>query len=98
MAARSNQRRQTVKGHLPERGSGSTHHPYRAGFAPLMFMDAPMLGFAAYELVQVDTGVTLYKTFATFLEIQVANANLRKHGLTSRFYPAGSFHMPPLHS
>jgi hypothetical protein len=65
---------------------------------PLIYMDAPMLGFAAYELVQVDTGVTLYRTFATFIEIQKANANLRKRGLASRYYPAGSYNMPSLHS
>ena len=53
--------------------------------------------FAAYELVQVDTGVILYQTYATFLEIKTANENLRTKSLTSRFFPAGTFSAPSIH-
>lgn len=60
-------------------------------------MDKPMSGFAAYELIQVHTGQALYRTCATPSEIQQANANLRKRSIPSRFYPAGTFHMPSLH-
>lgn len=61
-------------------------------------MDVPMLGFAAYELIQIDTGIPLYTTCATLLEIQRANANLRRRGVPSRFYPAGTFSTPSLHA
>lgn len=61
-------------------------------------MDFAMAGFAAYQLVQVDTGVALYRTIATEAEIHTANHNLRHRGVASRFVPDGTFHMPSLHS
>lgn len=61
-------------------------------------MDIAMAGFAAYQLVNVETGSTLYQTVATEAEILQANANLRLRGLTSRYVPAGTFHMPQLHA
>jgi hypothetical protein len=60
-------------------------------------MDTSMAGFAAYELMQVTTGIALYTTFATANEILRANANLKQRGIESRFVPAGSFVMPSLH-
>lgn len=60
-------------------------------------MDISMAGFAAYQLMQVETGIPLYTTCATEQEILRANANLRDRGLTARFVPAGTFHMPSLH-
>lgn len=54
--------------------------------------------FAAYDLLNVDTGMTLYRTYATPSEIIAANDNLRSRGLPSRFYPAGTFHAPSLHT
>ena len=60
-------------------------------------MDISMAGLAAYEFVQVDTGIPLYTTFATATEILKANDNLRSRGFTSRFFPAGSFSSPSLH-
>lgn len=56
-----------------------------------------MPSFAVYELVQVDTGVPLYQTHAQAHEIQTANDNLRRSGLSSRFFPAGTFQAPCLH-
>ena len=53
--------------------------------------------FAAYELVQIDTGIPLYTTTATPSEIIEANANLKARHCTSRYYPAGSFYTPSLH-
>lgn len=61
-------------------------------------MDMAMAGFAAYQLVNVETGSTLYQTVATEAEILQANANLRLRGLTSRYVPAGTYHMPQLHA
>jgi hypothetical protein len=63
----------------------------------LFDMDNPMPGFAAYQLIQVDTGVALYRTCATADEILHANDNLRRSGFAYRFYPAGTFTMPTLH-
>ncbi len=60
-------------------------------------MDTSMAGFAAYELMQIDTGIALYTTFATATEILKANANLRQRGIPSRFIPAGAYTMPSLH-
>lgn len=60
-------------------------------------MDISMAGLAAYELMQVETGVSLYTTCATEQEILKANTNLRNRGLSIRFVPAGTFHMPSLH-
>ena len=56
-----------------------------------------MSSFAAFELVQIDTGVSLYSTHATETEILHANACLKARGITSRFVPAGSFQVPSLH-
>ena len=53
---------------------------------------------AAYELVRVDTGMTLYYTFATCAEIIQANRNLKDRNVNSRYYPRGTFSMPSLHS
>jgi hypothetical protein len=61
-------------------------------------MDTPMPGFAAYQLIHVDTGVALYRTCATADEILHANDNLRRSGITYRFFPAGTFSMPTLHT
>ena len=60
-------------------------------------MDISMAGFAAYELMQVETGIPLYTTCATEQEILRANNNLRERGFSFRFIPAGTFHMPSLH-
>jgi hypothetical protein len=54
--------------------------------------------FAAYDLLNVATGMILYSTCATPAEIRAANDNLRSRGLPSRFYPAGTFHAPSLHT
>ena len=61
-------------------------------------MDLAMAGLAAYQLVQVDTGIPLYRTIATEAEILTANHNLRHRGVPSRFVPDGTFHCPSLHS
>lgn len=61
-------------------------------------MDISMAGFAAYQLIQIDTGMALYRTIATRDEILEANHNLRARGIASRFVPAGSFYCPNLHS
>lgn len=61
-------------------------------------MDASMAGFAAYELMHVETGTSLYRTCATEQEILNANANLRNRGNPNRFVPAGSFTAPSLHT
>jgi hypothetical protein len=53
--------------------------------------------FALYDLYNTETGVSLYRTYATQTEILAANANLRDRGLISRFYPAGTYHAPSLH-
>jgi hypothetical protein len=55
------------------------------------------VGFAVYELTQVDTGIPLYTTYATPAEIHQANANLRNRGIAARFFPAGTFSAPSLH-
>jgi len=65
---------------------------------PLLLMDYAMAGFAAYEFMQIDTGIALYSTFATQAEILKANANLRNNGSTNRFVPAGTFSAPSLHA
>jgi len=44
-----------------------------------------VLDFAFYELVQMQTGVPLYTTFAASHEIIAANANLCKNHISSRF-------------
>jgi hypothetical protein len=61
-------------------------------------MDLAMAGFAAYQLVNFETGSSLYQTTATQAEILQANANLKLRGMASRYVPAGSFTMPNLHS
>lgn len=64
-------------------------------------MDCSMGGRAAYstyELVCVDTGISLYSTYATRDEIIQANRNLRDRNVASRFYPIGTFSTPSLHS
>lgn len=53
--------------------------------------------FAAYDLVQVETGQTFYTTHATHKEILDANSNLRQRGEHLRFYPKGVFDTPSLH-
>jgi hypothetical protein len=60
-------------------------------------MDISMAGFAAYEFIQVDTGIALYTTFATATEILKANDNLRTQGFSSRYFPAGTYSAPSLH-
>ncbi len=60
-------------------------------------MDFSMAGLAAYELMQVETGIPLYTTCATEQEILKANTNLRNRGLSFRYVLAGTFHMPSLH-
>jgi hypothetical protein len=60
-------------------------------------MDTSMAGFAAYELMHIDTGIALYTTVATAAEILTANANLRRYGVASRYVPAGTFVTPSLH-
>lgn len=54
-------------------------------------MELSMAGFAAYELVNVATGIALYQTFATETEIIKANRNLRDRGNENRYYPAGTY-------
>lgn len=44
-------------------------------------------GFAAYQLLNVHTGVALYSTTATAQEIQQANQNLQHRGYNTRFVP-----------
>lgn len=61
-------------------------------------MDLAMAGFAAYQLINIHTGIALYQTTATEHEILEANTNLRLRGLPHRYYPAQTFHMPSLHS
>ena len=60
-------------------------------------MDISMGGFAAYELMQIETGIALYTTYATAQEILKANANLRNRGFNARFVPVGTYSMPNLH-
>lgn len=60
-------------------------------------MDYTMAGFAAYQLVQIDTGIALYTTHATQSEILEANANLRNNGYSTRYILAGTFSAPSLH-
>ena len=48
-------------------------------------MDNSPPNFAFYELVQIQTGVSLYTTFATSHEIIIANANLRKNHISLKF-------------
>lgn len=61
-------------------------------------MDVSMAGFAAYQLMHVETGIALYTTCATEQEILEANANLRNRGLPNRFVRAGTFTTPSLHN
>lgn len=56
-----------------------------------------MPAFAFYELCNTATGAVLYRTCASATEILEANARLRHWGLTSRYYPAGTFKAPCLH-
>lgn len=42
-------------------------------------------GFAAFQLINLETGIPLYRTCATEDEILEANRNLRARGLPSRF-------------
>lgn len=48
-------------------------------------MDNSLLDFAFYELVQTQTGVSLYTTFAASHEIITANANLHKNHISLKF-------------
>jgi hypothetical protein len=61
-------------------------------------MDLAMAGFAAYQLVNVETGIALYQTTATQAEILQANANLKSRGQVTRYVPAGSLSLPNLHA
>lgn len=61
-------------------------------------MDIAMAGFAAYQLINVQTGIALYQTIATEAEILQANANLRNYGVQSRYVPAGQFSPVNLHT
>lgn len=56
-----------------------------------------MPGYRQFELVNVETGMKLYSTCATFDEVTAANDNLRKRTLNYRFYLAGTYHAPALH-
>lgn len=67
-------------------------------FRTPLLMDCTMAGFAAFEFIQIDTGVALYTTFATQAEILKANANLRNRGCSNRYVPAGTFSTPSLHT
>jgi hypothetical protein len=61
-------------------------------------MDISMGGFAAYELINIHTGMALYRTCATSAEILQANANLRARSLHMRYFEVGSFQAPSLHN
>lgn len=50
--------------------------------------------YAAYEMIQIDTGIALYLTHATTNEILEANDNLKRREENYRFYPAGTFNAP----
>jgi hypothetical protein len=54
--------------------------------------------FYPYELYNTETGTSLYITYATQTEILNANANLRARGFVSRYYLAGTFTAPSLHT
>jgi len=54
-------------------------------------------GFSFYDFCNPETGVVLYRTYATTAEILNANARLRESGIYSRFYPASTFNAPLLH-
>lgn len=56
-----------------------------------------MNGFAVYELMNVETGTCLYKTYATENEIVQANQNLSKTHLMYRYFKEGTFYVPSLH-
>lgn len=61
-------------------------------------MASPMgASFAAYDLVQVETGQTFYTTHATTEEITCANTNLRQAGEHFRYFPKGTYLQPSLH-
>lgn len=60
-------------------------------------MDLSLAGYAIYEMVQVTTGITLYKTCATQAEILEANERLRAQGLSHRFFLEGQYSCPSLH-
>jgi hypothetical protein len=60
-------------------------------------MDISMGGFAAYELINLHTGIALYRTCATTAEIIQANANLRARSYDMRYFEAGTFTVPDLH-
>ena len=61
-------------------------------------MASPMgASFAAYDLVQVETGQTFYTTHATTEEILRANHNLQRLGEALRYYPEGTLSPPSLH-
>jgi len=52
------------------------------------------MDYAAYEMVQIDTGIALYLTHATTNEILEANNNLKHRDENYRFFPAGEFSCP----
>lgn len=56
------------------------------------------LDLAAYELTQIETGQAFYVTHATEQEILDANSNLKRAGEALRYFRAGSFTRPSLHS
>ena len=60
-------------------------------------MDISMGGFAAYELINIHTGMSLYTTCATASEILQANANLKQRQLDMRYFLEGTFSAPNLH-
>ena len=64
--------------------AGRGERPLRSVFR-FFHMDNSLLDFAFYELVQMQTGVSLYTTFATSHEIIIANANLHKNNISSKF-------------
>lgn len=61
-------------------------------------MDLAMAGFAAYQLINIQTGIVLYQTIATEAEITQANSNLRNGRVESRYFPAGQFSQVNLHN
>lgn len=56
------------------------------------------VGFAAFDCVHTETGQVLYQTNAQEEEILRANSNLRNAALPHRYFPAGTFNAPSLHS
>ena len=55
------------------------------------------MDYHVFDLVQVETGTSLYSTTATQEEILDANNNLKQRAEGYRFYPQGTFRSPRLH-